>query len=101
MKAMVLHAVGEPLRLEDRPDPVPEARQIAIAIEACAVCRTGFRGKATISRAWGYALFQSDRSTWRCRCAGAPATPAGCCRASPCRVCVPFPALLMTAAIRL
>src|SRR5689334_25304765 len=40
MKAMVLRAVGKPLELEERPDPLPGAGQIAIAVEACAVCRT-------------------------------------------------------------
>jgi len=40
MKAMVLSAVGKPLVLEERPDPLPGAGQIAIAVEACAVCRT-------------------------------------------------------------
>ena len=37
---MVLRAVGKPLELEERPDPLPGAGQIAIAVEACAVCRT-------------------------------------------------------------
>lgn len=40
MKAMVLRAVGKRLELEERPDPLPGAGQIAIAVEACAVCRT-------------------------------------------------------------
>ncbi|MBY0561053.1 zinc-dependent alcohol dehydrogenase family protein [Hyphomicrobium sp.] len=40
MKAMVFRAVGQPLDLEERPDPVPQSGQIRIRIEACAVCRT-------------------------------------------------------------
>jgi propanol-preferring alcohol dehydrogenase len=40
MKAMVLYRVGEPLRLTDRPDPVPAAGEVRIRVEACAVCRT-------------------------------------------------------------
>ncbi|MGO4684811.1 zinc-dependent alcohol dehydrogenase family protein [Hyphomicrobium sp. 2TAF46] len=40
MKAMVFHAVGRPLELEERPDPIPESGQIRIRVEACAVCRT-------------------------------------------------------------
>ena len=40
MKAMVLHAYGEALRLEERPLPVPGAGEIRVRVEACAVCRT-------------------------------------------------------------
>ncbi|MFG1425159.1 zinc-dependent alcohol dehydrogenase family protein [Roseixanthobacter glucoisosaccharinicivorans] len=40
MKAMVLHAIGAPLVLEQRPDPVPAAGEIRVRVEACAVCRT-------------------------------------------------------------
>jgi propanol-preferring alcohol dehydrogenase len=40
MKAMVLHAIGAPLVLEDRPDPVPGLGEIRVRVEACAVCRT-------------------------------------------------------------
>jgi propanol-preferring alcohol dehydrogenase len=40
MHAMVLRARGEPLILEERPDPVPQAGEIRIRVEACAVCRT-------------------------------------------------------------
>lgn len=40
MKAMVLHAYGERLRLEERPLPVPSAGEIRVRVEACAVCRT-------------------------------------------------------------
>jgi propanol-preferring alcohol dehydrogenase len=40
MKAMVLHAYGERLRLEERPLPVPGAGEIGVRVEACAVCRT-------------------------------------------------------------
>ncbi len=40
MKGMVFRAVGQPLTLEERPDPIPEAGHIRIRVEACAVCRT-------------------------------------------------------------
>lgn len=40
MKAMVLHAYGERLRLEERPLLVPRAGEIRVRVEACAVCRT-------------------------------------------------------------
>ncbi|MBL8704579.1 MAG: zinc-dependent alcohol dehydrogenase family protein [Rhodospirillales bacterium] len=40
MKAMVLHAVGEPLRPEMRPDPSPGRGEVRVRVEACAVCRT-------------------------------------------------------------
>jgi propanol-preferring alcohol dehydrogenase len=37
---MVLHAVGEPLRLEDVPVPEPEPGQLLLRVAACGVCRT-------------------------------------------------------------
>jgi len=37
---MVFRAVGQPLDLEERPDPVPQSGQVRIRVEACAVCRT-------------------------------------------------------------
>ncbi len=40
MKAMVLHAIGEPLRLEELPDRGPGPDEIRLRVEACAVCRT-------------------------------------------------------------
>jgi propanol-preferring alcohol dehydrogenase len=40
MQAMVLHALGEPLRLEQRPDPEPSPGEVRLRVEACAVCRT-------------------------------------------------------------
>lgn len=40
MRAMVLDAPRQPLRLEDRPLPQPAAGQILIKVEACGVCRT-------------------------------------------------------------
>ena len=40
MKAMVLHAPRQPLRLEERPDPVAGRGEIVVRVEACAVCRT-------------------------------------------------------------
>ena len=38
--AMVLHAPGEPLRLEQRALPEPAAAEVRLRVEACAVCRT-------------------------------------------------------------
>lgn len=40
MKAMVLHAIGQPLTEEERPDPRPGPGEICLRVEACAVCRT-------------------------------------------------------------
>jgi propanol-preferring alcohol dehydrogenase len=40
MRAMVLHAGGEPLRMEERPDPEPAAGELLVQVDACAVCRT-------------------------------------------------------------
>jgi propanol-preferring alcohol dehydrogenase len=40
MKAMVLHAPGNPLRMEDLPIPSPAERQVLIRVSMCAVCRT-------------------------------------------------------------
>ncbi|WP_422823156.1 zinc-dependent alcohol dehydrogenase family protein [Variovorax ureilyticus] len=40
MQAMVLHAPGQPLRLERRPIPLPAAGELRLRVLACAVCRT-------------------------------------------------------------
>ena len=40
MRAMILEAPGEPLRLADMPRPKPDAGQVLIRVHACAVCRT-------------------------------------------------------------
>jgi propanol-preferring alcohol dehydrogenase len=40
MRAMVLHAAGQPLRLEMRPDPEPGPDELRIRVRACGVCRT-------------------------------------------------------------
>lgn len=40
MKAMVLEAIGQPLRLRHLPDRRPGDGEIRLALEACAVCRT-------------------------------------------------------------
>ena len=40
MEAMVLHAPGEALRLEQRLDPEPGPGEVRLRVEACAVCRT-------------------------------------------------------------
>lgn len=40
VRAMLLHAPGQPLRLADLPTPVPGPGQLLVKISACAVCRT-------------------------------------------------------------
>ena len=40
MRAMVLHAPGQALCLEERPDPLPAAAEVRLRVQACAVCRT-------------------------------------------------------------
>jgi propanol-preferring alcohol dehydrogenase len=40
MRAMTLHASGEPLRMEERPDPEPADDELLVQVDACAVCRT-------------------------------------------------------------
>ena len=40
MRAMVLHAPGQPLRMEERPDPEPAGHEVRVRVQACAVCRT-------------------------------------------------------------
>jgi propanol-preferring alcohol dehydrogenase len=40
MKAMILDAIGSPLRPVERPDPLPGKGQLMLRVEACAVCRT-------------------------------------------------------------
>jgi propanol-preferring alcohol dehydrogenase len=40
MRAMVLHAAGEPLLLEDVPEPAPGPGQVRLRVRACGVCRT-------------------------------------------------------------
>lgn len=40
MLAMMLEAVGEPLRLREIADPVPRAGELRVRIRACGVCRT-------------------------------------------------------------
>jgi alcohol dehydrogenase, propanol-preferring len=40
MQAMVLRNMGDPLRLEQRPDPPPGPGEVRLRVEACGVCRT-------------------------------------------------------------
>lgn len=40
MLAMVLRAPGQPLLLEERPEPEPAPGEVRLRVEACAVCRT-------------------------------------------------------------
>ena len=40
MRAMTLLAIGQPLVLEHRPEPLPGPGEVRVRVEACAVCRT-------------------------------------------------------------
>ncbi|MFI6524076.1 alcohol dehydrogenase catalytic domain-containing protein [Streptomyces uncialis] len=40
MRAAVVRAFGEPLVIEERPDPEPGAGQVSIRVEACGLCHT-------------------------------------------------------------
>ena len=40
MRAMVLHTIGEPLTLQNLPDPLPGQGEVRLRVEACGVCRT-------------------------------------------------------------
>lgn len=40
MKAMILDEPGHPLRLAERPIPVPGAHEVLLKVHACGVCRT-------------------------------------------------------------
>ena len=40
MHAMALYLPRQPLRLEQRPDPIPGPGELRLRVEACAVCRT-------------------------------------------------------------
>ncbi len=40
MRAMVLHAPDQALRLEERADPSPGVGEVRLRVQACAVCRT-------------------------------------------------------------
>jgi alcohol dehydrogenase, propanol-preferring len=40
MKAMVLENIGGPLKLVERPDPLPGPGELRVKIDACAICRT-------------------------------------------------------------
>ena len=38
MKAAVFHALGQPLAIEDRPDPTPEADELVLKVGRCGIC---------------------------------------------------------------
>ncbi|MBB5575938.1 MULTISPECIES: zinc-dependent alcohol dehydrogenase family protein [Rhizobium] len=40
MRAMVMEKIGAPLRMMERPDPMPGEDELLVRVEACAVCRT-------------------------------------------------------------
>lgn len=40
MRVMVLPSPGQPLVLEERPDPLPGPGEVMVRVEACGVCRT-------------------------------------------------------------
>jgi len=45
MKAMILNAQGDPLRVADLPRPSPDADQVLLEVRACGVCRTDLHVK--------------------------------------------------------
>ncbi len=40
MKAAVVRAFNEPLRIEDRPVPAPSHEQVLVKMETCGLCHT-------------------------------------------------------------
>ena len=40
MRAMIFEKPGAPLRLLEKPDPIPGPGQVLVKISACGVCRT-------------------------------------------------------------
>jgi alcohol dehydrogenase len=44
MRAALMHAFGEPLRVEAVPDPAPPADGVVVAVEATGVCRSDWHG---------------------------------------------------------
>ncbi|MBB6303756.1 zinc-dependent alcohol dehydrogenase family protein [Rhizobium leucaenae] len=40
MRAMVMEKIGAPLRMMERPNPMPGEDELLVRVEACAVCRT-------------------------------------------------------------
>lgn len=38
MRAALLGPIGQPLTVEDRPDPTPAAGEVVLAVEACGIC---------------------------------------------------------------
>ncbi|MDE3069911.1 MAG: alcohol dehydrogenase catalytic domain-containing protein, partial [Acidobacteriota bacterium] len=40
MRAMVFHAPGSPLRMEEREVPAPGAGEVLLRVHACGLCRT-------------------------------------------------------------
>ena len=40
MKAAVFKSAGQPLAVEDRPDPAPGQRQLVVAVDYCGICGT-------------------------------------------------------------
>lgn len=71
MKAMVLHAAGTPLVLEDRPLPEPRAGEIRVRVEACAVCRTDLHVADGDLRAAAYPVIPGHEIIGRVEALGA------------------------------
>ena len=44
MKAAIYHGFGEPIRIEELPDPTPEAQGVVIQVGASGVCRSDWHG---------------------------------------------------------
>jgi propanol-preferring alcohol dehydrogenase len=43
MKAMVLREFGQPLKLEEVPDPIPSSGEVVVNVKACGVCYTDIK----------------------------------------------------------
>lgn len=71
MKAMVLHAAGTPLMLEDRPLAEPRAGEIRVRVEACAVCRTDLHVADGDLRAAAYPVIPGHEIIGRVEALGA------------------------------
>ena len=54
MKAMVLHGLGQPLKLEEVPQPAPGPNGVLIRVRACGIGLTVVKGVATAGRTKSY-----------------------------------------------
>jgi hypothetical protein len=52
MRAAVFKAVGQPLAIENRPDPTPDEGEIVIKVGRCGICGTGSSHGDAVHRLW-------------------------------------------------